>query len=69
MTNSKNFGATVTNIIRVIKLKGMVLAVYEGHLGELQKVYKIFVGKPGWKRPLGRPRSGWEDDSEWIFEK
>jgi hypothetical protein len=23
--------------------------------------YKVFVGKPEGKRPLGRPRRGWED--------
>jgi len=26
------------------------------HVGELRNVYKILVGKPEWKRPLGRPR-------------
>lgn len=25
-------------------------------------VYKIFIGKPGRKRPFGRPRHRWEDD-------
>jgi hypothetical protein len=24
-------------------------------------VYKVLVGKPGGKRPLGRPRHRWED--------
>jgi hypothetical protein len=28
-------------------------------IGEESKVYKVFVGKPEGKRPLGRPR--WED--------
>jgi hypothetical protein len=26
------------------------------------KVYKVLVGKPELKRPLGRPRRRWEDD-------
>jgi hypothetical protein len=26
-----------------------------------RKVYKILVGKPEGKRPLGRPRRKWED--------
>jgi hypothetical protein len=26
-----------------------------------RKVYKVLVGKPEEKRPLGRPRCGWED--------
>jgi hypothetical protein len=25
-------------------------------------VYRVLVGKPEGKRPLGRPRSGWEDN-------
>ena len=25
-------------------------------------MYRVLVGKPGGKRPLGRPRLGWEDD-------
>jgi hypothetical protein len=28
--------------------------------GEMRNVYKIFVGKPEGKRPLGRPRYRWE---------
>jgi hypothetical protein len=30
-------------------------------MGEERKVYKVLVGKPGGKRPLGRPRRTWED--------
>jgi hypothetical protein len=30
-------------------------------MGEEKKVYKVFVGKPEGKRPLGRPRRRWED--------
>jgi hypothetical protein len=30
---------------------------------EIQNVYKIFVGKPEGKRPLGRPRHGGDDSS------
>jgi hypothetical protein len=26
-------------------------------------VYSVLVGKPEGKRPLGRPRRGWEDNS------
>jgi hypothetical protein len=28
---------------------------------EERKVYKVLVGKPEGKRPLGRPRHRWED--------
>jgi hypothetical protein len=30
-------------------------------MGEERKVYKVLVGKPEGKRPLGRPMRRWED--------
>jgi hypothetical protein len=30
-------------------------------MGEERIVYKVFVGNPQGKRPLGRPRRRWED--------
>jgi len=30
--------------------------------GESSGVYRVLVGKPGGKRPLGRPRRRWEDN-------
>ena len=36
-----------------------------GHVectGERRGVYKVLVGKPEGKRPLGRPRHIWEDN-------
>jgi hypothetical protein len=30
--------------------------------GERRGVYRVLVGKPEGKRPLGRPRSRWEDN-------
>jgi hypothetical protein len=32
-------------------------------MGEERKVYKVLVGKPEEKRPLGRPRRRWEDQN------
>ena len=29
--------------------------------GDRRGLYKVLVGKPEGKRPLGRPRLGWED--------
>ena len=34
--------------------------------GERRGVYRVLVGKPEGKRPLGRPRLRWEDNIE-IF--
>jgi hypothetical protein len=30
-------------------------------MGEERKVYKVLVGKPEGKRPLGKPRRRWND--------
>ena len=30
--------------------------------GRIQKAYRVLVGRPDGKRPLGRPRRGWEDN-------
>jgi len=30
-------------------------------MGERRDVYRVWVGKPEGKRPLGRPRRRWED--------
>ena len=38
---------------------------WAGHvarMGEKRGVYRVLVGKPEGKRPMGRPRSGWEDN-------
>jgi len=38
---------------------------WAGHvalLGERRGVYRVLVGKPEGKRPLGRPRRRWEDN-------
>jgi hypothetical protein len=31
-------------------------------MGEKRNVYRLFVGKPEGKRPLGRPRHRWIDN-------
>jgi len=31
-------------------------------MGERRDVYRVLVGKPEVKRPLGRPRRRWEDN-------
>ena len=39
--------------------------MWAGHVvskGEGRGVYRVLVGKPEGKRPLGRPRRRWEDD-------
>jgi hypothetical protein len=49
------------NIIRPVKSRRMRLAGHVARMGEERNVYKVLVGKPEGKRPLGRPRRKWED--------
>jgi hypothetical protein len=35
---------------------------YVARMGEGRGVYRVLVGMPEGKRPLGRPRSRWEDN-------
>jgi hypothetical protein len=44
------------SIIRMIKLSRMRLAGHVARMGEKRNAYKLLVGKPEGKRPLGRPR-------------
>jgi hypothetical protein len=48
-------------IIRQVKSRRMRRAGHVALMGEEIKVYKVLVGKPEGKRPLGRPRRRWED--------
>jgi hypothetical protein len=50
------------SIIRVIKARRMRLAGHVVRMGEVRGAYNILVGRPEWRRPLGRPRSRWEDN-------
>jgi hypothetical protein len=49
------------DIIRQVKSRRMRWAGHVACMGEDKKVYKVLVGKPEGKRPLGRPRRRWED--------
>jgi hypothetical protein len=42
------------NIIQAIKLRRMKWAGHGTHMGERKSVYRVLVGKPEGKRPLGR---------------
>ena len=50
------------NIVRVIKSRRMRWAGHVARMGEGRDVYRILMGKPEGKRPLGRPRRRWEDN-------
>ena len=48
--------------MRVIKLRRMRWARHVARMGEGRVVYRVLVGKPEGRRPLGRPRHRWEDN-------
>jgi len=50
------------NIVRVIKSRRMRWAGHVARMGEEMGAYKVLVGKPEGKRPLGRPRRRWVDN-------
>ena len=50
------------NIVRVIKSRRMRWAGHVARMGEERGVYRVLVGKPEGKRPLGRPRCRWMDN-------
>ena len=44
------------NIVRVIKQRRMRWAEHVARMGERRGVYRVLVGRPEGRRPLGRPR-------------
>jgi hypothetical protein len=50
------------SIIRIIKLRRMGLAGQVARMGEKRNTYRLLVGKPEVKKPLGRPRGRWMDN-------
>jgi len=50
------------SIVRMIKSRGMRWTGHVARMGKGRGVYRVLVGKPEGKRPLGRPRHRWEDN-------
>jgi hypothetical protein len=50
------------NIVRVIKSRRIRWAGHVTRIGEGRGVYRVLVGRPEGKRPLGRSRRRWEDN-------
>ena len=48
--------------MRAIKSRRMRWAGHVAHMGEERGVYRVLVGKPEGKRPLGRSRRRWVDN-------
>jgi hypothetical protein len=50
------------SIIRIIKSRRMRWAGHVARIGERRNAYRLLVGKPEGKRPLGRTRRRWVDN-------
>jgi hypothetical protein len=55
---------SLPSIIRMVKSRRMRWAGHVARMGAKRDAYRILVGKPGGKRPLGRPRCRWVDDDK-----
>jgi hypothetical protein len=55
------------NIVKVIKSSRMRWAGHVARMGEGRGVYRVLVGRPEGKRPLGRPRRRWENNIKWTL--
>jgi hypothetical protein len=50
------------NIIKIIKPRRMWWTGHVAQMVEKRNAYRLFVGKPEGKSPLGRPRRRWVDN-------
>jgi hypothetical protein len=57
------------NIIRVIKSRRMRQTGHVARIGDRRGAYRVLVGKPEGKRPLGRPRRRWEDNIKTYLQE
>ena len=57
------------NIVRVIKSRRMRWAGHVARMGEERGVYRVLVGKPEGKRPLGRPRRRWVNNNRIYLQE
>jgi len=59
---------SLPNIFGVIKSRRMKWAGHVACKGERRSVYRVLVGKPAGKRPLGRPRNRWENNIKMYLQ-
>jgi hypothetical protein len=50
------------SIIRIIKSRRIKMAGHVARMGEKRNAYRLLVGKPEGKKPLGRQRRWWVDN-------
>jgi hypothetical protein len=60
---------SLPNFVRVIKSRRTRWAGHVVRMGEGRVVYRVLVGMPEVKIPLGRPRHRWEDNIKLDLRK
>jgi hypothetical protein len=50
------------SIIRIVKPRRMICEGHVARIGEKRSTFRLLVGKPEGKRPLGRPRRRFVDN-------
>jgi len=61
-TEELNYLYSSSIFVWVINSRRMRWARHVARMEERRSVYRIFVGKPEGRRPLGRPKRGWENN-------
>jgi hypothetical protein len=51
-----------SSVIRIIKLRRIKWARHGARMGKKRNAYRLLVGKPEGKRPLGKPTHRWLDN-------
>jgi hypothetical protein len=67
--HSKELHDMYSSPIRIIKSRRMRWAGHVARMGEKKNAYSLLVGKPEGKRPLGRPRRKWVDNTRMDLEE
>jgi hypothetical protein len=60
--NEFSYLYSLPNTVRVVKTRRMRWAGHVARTGENRGMYRVLLGKPEGKRPLGGPRRRWEDN-------
>ena len=56
-------------IIRNLKSRRLTWVGHVARMEQFRNAYRVLVGKPEGKRPLGRPRRSWEDNVKMDLRK
>jgi hypothetical protein len=60
---------SLANTMRVVKSSRMRWAGHVARMGERRGVHRVLEGKPEGKKPLGRPRRRWEDNTKMDLQE